>query len=237
MGTRETDHPPLWIATSGPARAADDAARCDRLCARFYAADRLAPGRYFRLVLVGSFEGRLARDGARGDGLPAAFWVGRGRAPPDHSTIARTRRLTIWRRTGPSWVQQRLVEAAGRVPRSDRHDAQGERGERSIVRRDTGESSQAFLGSRDGLGDRDAHARGSGATDRKKKTNTDWTHPHDPDATKMKDGVRIWRTKPSMPSMRPARLTLDTAAPMSTPRRSRDRHRRDRAGRRRAGQR
>ena len=77
---------------------------------------------------------------------------------------------------------------------------------RSIVRRDTGESYDAFL-------TRLAEASGLSTptraelarfdrTRKKKGSNADWTHPHDPDAkiAKMKDGARIWRTPPSMRS-------------------------------------
>src|ERR1700680_2361991 len=76
MGTRETDQPPLWIATSDlPASPGHpfyarlnvvlDAHGFDQFaedqCRRFYAPvmgrPSLAPGQYFRLLLVGSFEG------------------------------------------------------------------------------------------------------------------------------------------------------------------------------------
>ena len=76
MGTRETDQPPLWIATSDLPTSPGhpfyarlttllDGHHFDRfvegLCDRFYAPvmgrPGLAPGRYFRLLLVGYFEG------------------------------------------------------------------------------------------------------------------------------------------------------------------------------------
>src|SRR5881628_1876403 len=82
MGTREDDQPPLWIATSdlpvSPGHpfytrlnAALDAAGFDRfvedLCRRFYAPvmgrPSLESGRYFRLLLVGYFEGLDAERG------------------------------------------------------------------------------------------------------------------------------------------------------------------------------
>ena len=65
---------------------------------------------------------------------------------------------------------------------------------RSIVRRDTGESYQAFLAglaTASGIETPTREALARLDRKRKKKTsNTDWTHPHDPDAkvTKMKDG-------------------------------------------------
>jgi hypothetical protein len=71
------------------------------LCQRFYAEDGrpgLPPGRYFRLLLIGYFEGL---DAERAIAWRAADsfalrefldWV-LPEAPPDHSTISRTRRL------------------------------------------------------------------------------------------------------------------------------------------------
>ena len=103
MGTRETDQPPLWIATSDLPTSPGhpfyarlttllDGHHFDRfvegLCDRFYAPvmgrPSLAPGRYFRLLLVGYFEGidsergmAVARDGLVGG--PQLSAVGRGR--------------------------------------------------------------------------------------------------------------------------------------------------------------
>jgi len=95
-----------------------------------------------------------------------------------------------------TWVQQRLVEAGqlqGKTIAIDATTLEANAAMRSIVRRDTGESYQACL---TGL------ARASGIetptretlarldrTRKKKTSNTDWTHPQDPEAkvTKMKD--------------------------------------------------
>ena len=137
MGTRETDQPPLWIATSDLPTSPGhpfyarlttllDGHHFDRfvegLCDRFYAPvmgrPSLAPGRYFRLLLVGYFEGI---DSERGmawratDSLAVRSFLRLAvdEAPPDHSTMARTRRLIDLEthRTVFTWVQQRLVEA------------------------------------------------------------------------------------------------------------------------------
>jgi transposase len=96
-----------------------------------------------------------------------------------------------------TWVQERLVEAKllkGKTVGIDATTLEANAAMRSIVRRDTGESYQAFL---TGLAKtsgietptRDDLAR----LDRKRKkktSNKDWTNPHDPDAkvAKMKDG-------------------------------------------------
>jgi transposase len=223
MGTRETDQPPLWIATSdlpvSPGHpfytrlnARLDAHDFDRfvedLCARFYAPvmgrPSLPPGRYFRLLLVGYFEGL---DSERGiawratDSLAVRSFLrlALDEAPPDHSTMSRTRRLIDLEthRAVFTWIQQRLVEAKllkGKTVAIDATTLEANAAMRSIVRRDTGESYQEFLtklAQASGIQTptREALAR----LDRKRKkrtSNTDWTHPGDPDAkvAKMKDG-------------------------------------------------
>ena len=223
MGTRETDQPPLWVATSdlptspGHPFYARLTTLLDRhdfdrfvegLCHRFYAPvmgrPSLAPGCYFRLLLVGYFEGI---DSERGiawratDSLAVRCFLRLAlhEPPPDHSTIARTRRLIDLEthRAVFTWVQQRLVEAGqlkGKTIAIDATTLEANAAMRSIVRRDTGESYQTFL---TGL------AKASGIetptreqlarldrTRKKKTSNKDWTNPQDPDAkvTKMKDG-------------------------------------------------
>ena len=223
MGTRETDQPPLWIATSDLPTSPGhpfyarlttllDGHHFDRfvegLCDRFYAPvmgrPSLAPGRYFRLLLVGYFEGI---DSERGiawratDSLAVRSFLRLAvdEAPPDQSTIARTRRLIDLEthRTVFPWVQQRLVEAGrltGKTIAIDATTLEANAAMRSIVRRDTGESYQAFLaGLATASGVETPTREGLARLDRKRKkktSNTDWTHPHDPDAkvTKMKDG-------------------------------------------------
>ena len=171
----------------------------------------LAPGRYFRLLLVGYFEGI---DSERGMAwrAPASLAVRSflrlavDEAPPDHSTMARTRRLIDLEthRTVFTWVQQRLVEAGrltGKTIAIDATTLEANAAMRSIVRRDTGESDQAFSGgSRDGLGGRDAHARGSGATGSEAEEE-DLEHRLDAPPRSRCEGhedERSWRTKPSM---------------------------------------
>ncbi len=223
MGTRETDQPPLWIATSDLPTSPGhpfyarlttllDGHHFDRfvegLCDRFYAPvmgrPSLAPGRYFRLLLVGYFEGI---DSERGmawratDSLAVRSFLRLAvdEAPPDHSTIARTRRLIDLEthRAVFTWVQQRLVEAGrltGKTIALDATTLEANAAMRSIVRRDTGESYQAFLaGLATASGIETPTREGLARLDRKRKkktSNTDWTNPHDPDAkvTKMKDG-------------------------------------------------
>jgi transposase len=223
MGTRESEQPPLWVATSdlpvSPGHpfytrlnAVLDAEGFDRFvedqCRRFYAPvmgrPSLAPGRYFRLLLVGYFEGI---DSERGIAWRAAdslavrsfLRLGLEDAAPDHSTISRTRRLIDLEthRAVFTWVQQRLVAAGllkGRTMAIDATTLEANAAMRSIVRRDTGERYQAFqtrLAEASGVKTPTREALARLDRKRKKKTsNKDWTNPHDPDAkvTKMKDG-------------------------------------------------
>jgi transposase len=223
MGTREDDQPPLWIATSdlpvSPGHpfytrlnAALDAVGFDRfvedLCRRFYAPvmgrPSLEPGRYFRLLLVGYFEGLDAERGIAwraADSLAVRSFLRLGLedAAPDHSTISRTRRLIDLEthRAVFTWIQQRLVAAGllkGQTIAIDATTLEANAAMRSIVRRDTGESYHAFLtrlATASGIKTPTREALARLDRKRKKKTsNKDWTSPADPDAkvTKMKDG-------------------------------------------------
>jgi transposase len=164
----------------------------------------LPPGRYFRLLLVGYFEGIDAERGIAWramDSLAVRSFLrlALNEAPPDHSTISRTRRLIDLEthRAVFTWVQQQLVAAGllrGKTVAIDATTLEANAAMRSIVRRDTGESYQEFLirlarASGIKTPTREALAR----LDRKRKkttSNTEWRHPGDPDAkvTKMKDG-------------------------------------------------
>ena len=149
----------------------------------------------------GSIDSERGLRGARRTRWRSAAFCGWPwtRPPPDHSTIARTRRLIDLEthRTVFTWVQQRLVEAGrlkGKTIAIDATTLEANAAMRSIVRRDTGESYQAFLaGLATASGVETPTREGLARLDRKRKkktSNTDWTNPHDPDAkvTKMKDG-------------------------------------------------
>src|SRR5450631_510043 len=94
----------------------------ETLCADFYAGEvgrpGLAPGIYFRLLLVGYFEGldsERAIAWRASDSLTLRDFLGLAfpDAPPDHSTISRTRRLidVETHRDMFTWVLERLGEA------------------------------------------------------------------------------------------------------------------------------
>ena len=213
----------MWIATSDLPRTAahpfyerlnrilDDAdfdRFVERQCARFYAdtlgRPSLAPGRYFRLLLVGYFEGldserAMAWRAADSFALREFLGLVLPDAPPDHSTISRTRRV-IDLETHQSvftWILQRLADAGlvkGKTIGIDATTLEANAALRSIVRRDTGDTYQEFLTQLAQASGIETPTRADLARlDRKRKkkaSNDDWTHPHDPDAkiTKMKDG-------------------------------------------------
>src|SRR5262245_1679577 len=140
MGKRKSEQAPMWVAaTELPISPGHpfyvrlneilDAAGFDRFveeqCRSFYAPvmgrPSLAPGRYFRLLLIGYFEGLDSERGIAwraADSLAVRQFLGLGldEAAPDHSTISRTRRLIDIEAHQAvfTWVQERLVEAAAR---------------------------------------------------------------------------------------------------------------------------
>jgi transposase len=223
MGTRTSEQSELWVATSELPKSPGhpfyvrlnallDAHDFDQfvesLCTRFYAPvmgrPSLPPGRYFRVLLLGYFEGI---DSERGIAWRAAdslavrdfLHLGVDEPGPDHSTISRTRRLidVETHRAVFTWVQQRLVEAGllkGQTIGIDATTLEANAAMRSIVRRDTGEQYEAFLtrlAQESGIKTPTREALARFDRRRKKKaSNQDWAHPWDPDAkiTKMKDG-------------------------------------------------
>jgi transposase len=180
----------------------------ESLCQRFYADEvgrpGLPPGRYFRLLLIGYFEGLDAERAIAwraADSFAIRDFLGLvlPEAPPDHSTISRTRRLIDLETHGAvfTWILQRLADAGlvkGKTIGIDATTLEANAALRSIVRRDTGATYQDFLTQLAQASGIDTPTRADLARiDRKRKkkgSNDDWTHPHDPDAriTKMKDG-------------------------------------------------
>jgi len=225
MGTRKDQErqEEMWVAQASLAKGAGhpfyqrlnqllEESRFDAFvegrCQRFYAEKMgrpsLVPGMYFRLLLIGYFEGI---DSERGiawraqDSLALRRFlrVGLDEAPPDHSTISRTRRLIDLEthREVFTWVLGVLAEKGllkGQTLGVDATTLEANAALRTIVRRDTGEGYQEFLkrlAQESGIPTptREQLAR----LDRKrahKGSNKEWEHPHDSDAriTKMKDG-------------------------------------------------
>lgn len=157
-----------------------------------------------RLLLIGYFEGldaerAIAWRAADSFALREFLRLVLPEAPPDHSTISRTRRLIDLETHEAvfTWMLQRLADAGfvkGKTVGIDATTLEANAALRSIVRRDTGESYHDFLTKLAQASGIETPTRADLARidrNRKKKgSNDDWTHPHDPEAkiTKMKDG-------------------------------------------------
>ena len=180
----------------------------EKECARFYADKNgrpsLTPGTYFRLLLIGYFEGidserGIAWRAADSLGLRQFLQIGLDENTPDHSTISRTRRLIDieTHRKVFGWVLGVLADRGllkGKVVGVDATTLEANAAMRSIVRRDNGQRYEAFLtelAKKSGIAtpSREDLAR----IDRKRKkkgSNQEWMSATDPDAriAKMKDG-------------------------------------------------
>lgn len=182
--------------------------RVEKLCRRFYRGPygrpSLAPSVYFRLLLIGYFEGLESERAIAwrvADSLSLRKFIGHGldEKTPDHSTISRTRRL-YWVSTHKAvfrWVLTVLKEEGllvGKTLSVDATTLEANAALRSIVRRDTGQTYEDYvkdLARAAGLEEPSREQLARFDRKRKKKaSNQDWVNPHDPDAriTKMKDG-------------------------------------------------
>lgn len=181
------------------------------LCGKFYddgsrgGRPGLAPGVYFRCLMVGYFEGI---DSERGidwrcndsSSLKLFLGIAIDEAAPDHSTISRTRRLidlethaAVFGEILKVLANHDLID--GKTVGIDGTTLEANAAMRSIVRRDTGEGYQQFLTKLAKESGIETPTREDLAKlDKKRKnkaSNDDWQNPHDPDAkiTKMKDGT------------------------------------------------
>jgi transposase len=176
-------------------------------CRKFYSRTGrpgLPPGIYFRLLLVGYFEGIDSERGIAwraADSFALRTFLGYElhQPTPDHTTISRTRRLidVETHRSVFTWVLGMLAEEGllkGNTVAIDGTTLEANAALRSIVRRDNGVGYEEFL---TGLAKESGIETPTGEQlaklDRKrpqKGSNDDWVHPQDPDAqiTKMKDG-------------------------------------------------
>jgi transposase len=179
----------------------------EKECARFYAQNQgrpsLTPGIYFRMLLVGYFEGIDSERGiawrvADSMGLRKFLGIGLDEQTPDHSTISRTRRLidVETHRKVFFWILELLRDQGllkGKSVGIDATTLEANAAMRSIVRRDSGESYEEFLkGLAKKSGIETPTREDLARFDRKRKnkaSNKDWVNPHDQDAriTKMKD--------------------------------------------------
>jgi transposase len=223
MGKRKAKQQDMWVCGERIAKSAGHPfyskvnevleryhvdRRLEHLCRRFYkptfGRPSIAPGVYFRLLLIGFFEGIDSERGIAwrvADSLSLREFVGHSvtEQTPDHSTISRTRRLlpvethkAVFR-----WFVRVLGEEGligGQSIAIDATTLEANAAMRSIRRRDDGRRYEEYLkdlAKAEGLEhptreqlarmDRKRHKKGS---------NKEWVSPADTDAriTKMKDG-------------------------------------------------
>jgi transposase len=186
-------------------------------CAPYYARKRgrpsLPPGRYFRMHLVGYFEGIDSERGlewrcADSLSLREFLRLGTTEPVPDHSWLSKTRsRLPLEVHEAVfGWVLQRLAEHGllqGERIGVDASTMEANAALRTIVRRDTSEGYRAMLARlAQESGIATPTAEDLIRLDRRRKgkrlSNRDWTSPSDPEAriAKLKDGRTHLAYKP-----------------------------------------
>jgi len=199
---------PFYEALNGVLKQGGFDGFCEELCRKFYheklGRPSLAPGVYFRCLLIGFFEGIGGERGiawriADSLSLRRFLHYGLDEATPDHVTISRTRRL-LDEETHEAVFQFVLREVArrgllkGKTMGVDATTLEANAALRSIVRRETGESYLAYvrkLAAEAGIDPNDDEAvRRMDRKRKKKMSNEDWVNPHDPDAeiSKLKSG-------------------------------------------------
>src|SRR5688572_2787119 len=197
------------------------------LCAPHYAAGRgrpsLPPGRYFRMLLVGYFEGIDSERGLEwrcADSLSLREFLRLGdREPaPDHSWLSRTRaRLPLEVHDAAfTWVLQRLAERGlirGERIGVDASTMEANAALRAIVRRETGEGYREMLtrmAQESGIETPTAEdlVRLDRKRTGKRLSNEEWVSRTDPEAriARMKDGTTHLAYKPEHA------IDLDTGA-------------------------
>ena len=184
----------------------------EELCESYYACGRgrpgIPPGVYFRMLLVGCFEGIGSQRGIAwrcSDSLSLREFLGvpPTEASPDHSSLTRLRdrlplevHVDVFRLVLQVAAEKKLLK--GKQVAVDATTLEANAAMKSIVRRDTGEDWKAYLKrlmQEEGLID-----KGDEPTDEelrrfdkqrknKKVSNDEWMSPTDPDSriTKMKD--------------------------------------------------
>jgi transposase len=234
MGRRQKHQAPLWIAHHEVAqspghrfyetlnallREAAFDQQAETLCAPYYEAAHVpgrksvAPGVYFRMHLVGFFEGIESERGLEwrfADSLSLRQFLGLAltQRVPDHSTLSRTRqRLPLAVHQAVFTLILGIVEAKGllkgRVLGVDSTYLRADASMKAIVRRDTKESYAEFvlrLATEAGMPTPTAEdARRLDRQRKGKKTsNRDWVSRTDGDAriAKLKDGRTRLAYKP-----------------------------------------
>ena len=182
--------------------------RVEALCRKYYKSSSgrpsMTPGTYFRMLLLGYFEGLDSERGIAwraADSLSIRKLLGYdlSEPTPDHSTVSRTRRLysVATHRAVMQWVLKILRKhglAQGQSVCIDATTLQANAAMKSLVRRDTGMGYDEYLRQlAQAEGIENPTKEQAARLDRKRKkkaSNDDWSNPNDPSAriTKMKDG-------------------------------------------------
>jgi transposase len=224
MGRRQPQQADLFVATADLPRSPGhafydrlnrllDEAGFDRhvegICRPHYAEgagrESIPPGVYFRMLLVGYFEGLDSQRAIAwrcSDSLSLRAFLGTplAEATPDHSSLTRIRqRLPL---DAHERVFTFVLAAAqdrgllkGRTVAIDSTTLEANAAMRAIVRRDTGEGYKEYLKrlmAEQGIEDpTDDEARRFDRKRKKKGSNKEWESPADPDAriARMKDGT------------------------------------------------
>jgi len=229
LGKRQMEHQELWVATLELPRSpghpfyrklnellAEDGfdAWLEAECAPYYHATQgrpgIPPGVYFRMILVGYFEGLASQRGIAWrccDSRSLAEFLGYGPTDqtPDHSSLSRVaQRLpqelheAVFQRVLAIAVRKELV--AGQTVAVDSTTLEANAAMKSIVRRDTGEDWQEYVtrlmreaGVIDAEQSPPAEALRRFDKQRKDKrvSNDEWVSETDDESriTKMKDGT------------------------------------------------
>jgi len=223
MGRRKSKQSELWVTTEEITRPASHPfyakvnevlkecqfdRKVEQLCERFYKPVKgrpsIAPGVYFRALLIGYCEGISSERGIAwrlADSLSLREFLGfnLGDQTPDHSTLSRTRRLlpVETHRAVFRWFVWALGAKGllnGQTLGIDATTLEANAAMRSIVRRDTGAKYVEYLtGLATAAGLENPTPEQLARLDRKRKkktSNKDWKSPADPDSrvAKMKDG-------------------------------------------------
>ena len=229
---RSAGHP-FYNRLQDVLRAAEFDGFVEDLCRPYYSSSKrgrksLPPGRYFRMLLVGYFEGLDSERGiewrcADSLSLREFLLLSSREAVPDHSWLSKTRsRLPLEAHEAVfTWVLTRLDEHGlikGERIGVDASTMEANAALRAIVRRGSGEGYREMLRrlakesgietpTADDLIRMDKTRKG------KKLSNEDWESPTDPDAriAKMKDGRTRLGYKPEHG------VDLDTGAIVAAP--------------------
>jgi transposase len=180
----------------------------EALCGKFYhdslGRPSIPPGVYFRMHMVGYFEGIDSERGIAwrcADSLGLREFLGYALTEntPDHSilSVIRNRMDSETHREVFTWVLAALADSKllqGNAIGIDATTLEANAAMRSIIRNDTGKSYEEFLtGLAKASGIETPTREDLARIDKKRKnkaSNDDWHNPNDPDAkiTKMKDG-------------------------------------------------